>query len=94
MRNRIKAVIVTTVTLLLIVVSIAALATAQAKTTKTAATIGDLYTGDHIVIKLCAAPDIPLSGRGYVYVDGENLGLFNYALWERYTGVVVIYIWK
>jgi predicted acyltransferase len=94
MRNRTKATNAITAVLLLIIVSIAAFAVVQAQTKKTAATIGDLYTGNHIVIKLCAAPDIPLSGRGYVYVDGENLGLFNYALWERYTGVVVIYIWK
>lgn len=94
MRKRIKIAITTTIMLLLIVVSIVMFAIAQAETTKTAAAVGDLYTGDHIVIKLYGAPNMPLDGRGYVYIDSDSIGYFNYAFVEKDCGEIIIYIWK
>jgi hypothetical protein len=82
------------VVLIVVAISIVAFATVQAETTKVAAVVGDLYAGDHIVIRLYGTPNILLDGRGSVYVDGKNLGSFNYALFEKDSGEIVIYVWK
>jgi hypothetical protein len=85
---------ITGIVLVAVAISIIAFATVQAETIKVAAVVGDLYAGDHIVIRLYGTPNMLLDGRGSVYIDGKNLGSFNYALFEKDCGEIVIYIWK
>jgi hypothetical protein len=95
MRKRTKIIAISTTTIILAIISIAVFVTAKAETIKVAAAVGDLYVGDHIVIKLYGTPNLPENGRGYVYVNSENLGYFKYAFFKSEDiGETIIYIWK